>query len=343
MAAPVPQEPSSPQGLGGANWEHDIFGVDQGWTIRASSLFFKERLSRNLSVSVPQTVSLNKPGVEAQTFHRAEQLGSGSFGVVYKYEHKTGDTLSQVRTLAVKATVLDELVVQNKLFEPQKCGAVPVRRVHAELQGCFLFAMPVMDTGVCKLFESEGELEKKIRVVEAVRKQTLCILQETGVPYLDLKPNNILFDREGSARVADLGSLQLIEKKILPCPYPPPETARLWSHNGSNLLAWSVGMLLLQAVRTPRKMGKFSSTFSLLSRAEKQTEIEKAQRDIRAVCSDRAAELINFDAKLRPDIATLTIFQKKRHRTLLEQKFDNSQGGDHLKTNKKRPKNQQEQ
>jgi tetratricopeptide (TPR) repeat protein len=138
-------------------------------------------------------------------------VGKGGMGLVYKARDREIDRLVALkvirRDLARDPSVIkrfrDEIVLARKVTHKN------VLRIHdiAEVEGIKLISMPYIDGKDLKTVVLEhGALgvEEAVGIARQVAEALKCA-HEAGVIHRDLKPQNILIDREGTACVADFG------------------------------------------------------------------------------------------------------------------------------------------
>ena len=201
-------------------------------------------------------------------FEKHRLTGKGAYGEVMIYKNEEQDIV-----YAVKYTHIDESVIMS-LLGRYYCGAIPLRRLYSSGShvegGSKYFIMPLMQGTLTRLQEiiSKPVFTKTMfcdivtRLCNIVRVQILCMFEQTNIPYLDLKPDNILYrcntKSEFEIHVADIGSLHLDDSGEIAATFPPPESAdnsgyvgyspKPNSQIGLQMLSWSLGTLFLSFI-----------------------------------------------------------------------------------------------
>lgn len=139
-----------------------------------------------------------------------EKIGHGGMGTVYKAHHLALDIVVAVKVLKplsdvpdAKERFLREARIAAKLRHPNIIG---VTNVGCE-NGIHFIVMDFIDGKTLQTIISE---KGKIEPQEAVRitMQVLSALQlalKNGIVHRDIKPENIIIDKNGTAKLADLG------------------------------------------------------------------------------------------------------------------------------------------
>ncbi len=183
------------------------------------------------------------PALGVTTFANYELLeiiAQGGMGVVYKArQHGLNRIVALKLTLAGKFASAEarrrfqsEAIAAGKLDHP---NIVPIFDV-GESQGQLYYSMGYVDGESLKQRLSEGPLSPAIaaEIVESIA-DAVQYAHEQGVVHRDLKPGNVLIDRQGQPRIADFGlaktasvdSSLTATGQILGTPsFMPPEQAR---------------------------------------------------------------------------------------------------------------------
>ena len=145
-----------------------------------------------------------------------EEIGQGGQGVVYRARQK-----SLNRTVALKVIGLGQWATERHLkrfrLEAEAAARldnpfiVPIHEV-GERDGCCYFSMNFIEGG--QLDEVVGREPLPIgRAVELIAKLARAIhyAHEHGILHRDIKPGNILLDKDGEPHLTDFGLARLVE------------------------------------------------------------------------------------------------------------------------------------
>ena len=145
-----------------------------------------------------------------ERYQKLEKIGEGTYGVVYKSRDKqTGDTiaLKKIRLEAddegVPSTAIREISLLKSLQHPNVVRLKDV--VHDETKLYLIFEY--LDQDLKKYMNTVGS-GLPPHTVKSFMYQMLSALvycHTHRVLHRDLKPQNILIDRQGSLRLADFG------------------------------------------------------------------------------------------------------------------------------------------
>lgn len=208
------------------------------------------------------------PGTEIQGYRILGLLGKGGMGQVYRALQ-----LSMNREVAFK--VLAQRYAASKSFrtrflrEAQSAGRlhhrhlIAVHDVDETPDGVLFFSMELVEgKSVGDIIDDTGPMEE----AEALRitKQTLEALayaHERNIIHRDIKPDNIIIDGEGSAKVADLGLSRIDDEEndgdgrvtaantMMGTPYyMSPEQSRDAHHVDHRTDLYSVGATLFHMI-----------------------------------------------------------------------------------------------
>ncbi len=255
-----------------------------------------------------------------------EVLGSGSFGVVFKY------TNDKKQSFALKITQEEEDTFQygghtislSKIL----CQQLRLRKLGRNYEGSWYYLMPVMDGDLRKFLLNKADendlknLEKRKQIAEKVLQQVHCIFEATGLPYLDLKPENVMYRRDPlCVQLGDLGSLVPTGPNgTMMRTYLPPtefETGIFGKDKKykNQLLSWAVGTFLLHVVAGDAFLNKFYMVDHASIEKFKQNAIDtiqNAQDILEKYFGKKYRSLLNYEPAGRITLAALLENQSQK-------------------------------
>ena len=154
--------------------------------------------------------------MELGKFEILEELGRGSYGIVYKARDKALNRLVAIKVLHTNlvndpsflSRFKQEAQISARLNHP---NLVPVYDFD-EANGHYFIVMGYMGGGSLKdLINQQGPLSKEraLQILEQIA-EGLAYAHQHEVIHRDLKPANILFDDAGNARICDMGLAKLL-------------------------------------------------------------------------------------------------------------------------------------
>lgn len=161
-----------------------------------------------------QNAVLQQGKPQALTFANyllVEQLGSGASGHVFKGKHKTSGRLAAIKVLAAE-TAADPKALKRFQREVEAAGRLAHKNIvqsfdAGEWNGQHYLVMDYVDgCDMASLVKSGGPLKVETAcgyIVQAA--QGLRYAHEQGVVHRDIKPGNLLLDKNGAVRILDLG------------------------------------------------------------------------------------------------------------------------------------------
>jgi len=192
-------------------------------------------------------------------FKRLEKLGEGTYGIVYKAQDvNTGDTLAlkKIRLDAenegIPSTAIREISLLKQLQHPNIVRLYDVILTDQKLTLVFEF----LDQDLKKYLDSFGGSGLDAPTTKSFLWQLLqgiCHCHENMVLHRDLKPQNLLINREGELKLADFG---LARSFGIPVRSYTHEVVTLWYRSPEVLLGsrqystpidlWSVGCIFAE-------------------------------------------------------------------------------------------------
>lgn len=211
-----------------------------------------------------------------------EALGQGTWGVVHKAEQKGTGRIVAIKKIKSKA--LDEGVSFTAVREIKLLREFKHENI-IELVDCFT----TPDLAVCLVYECAfTDLEKIIKnkaipiSLADTKKHLLSLLtacdkiHNRWILHRDLKPDNLLFMKDGTMKLADFGLARLygtpkqhLSPQAITLWYKPPELLLGASQYSSAADMWSVGCIFAELLlRRPFLQGSLHAKNSDLSQLD---------------------------------------------------------------------------
>lgn len=163
-------------------------------------------------------VVIEKEHVSITDFDRIAEIGSGSFGTVYKVIKKDTGAVYAMKCLSkfflnkkkMLKYAISEIKIMKQLTHPFILGLIFVFQNASSL---YLILEYCEGGDLESLMEKRkiSELEAKFYIAEVVL--GLEHLHNLGIIYRDLKPANILLDSQGHVKLADFGLAKSFDEK----------------------------------------------------------------------------------------------------------------------------------
>ena len=161
--------------------------------------------------NIAESAPVNTETVNFESFDVLEEIGSGSFGTVYRVQKKNEDKVYAMKSLSKRTLevhrqlkyAISECKIMKQLNHPF------ILTLHYAFQ-TKKFLYLVLDYCSCgdllEIIRSQGKLsEKASRFYLAEVILALEYLHSMDILYRDLKPSNILIDSTGNVKLADFG------------------------------------------------------------------------------------------------------------------------------------------
>ncbi|KEQ74869.1 Pkinase-domain-containing protein [Aureobasidium namibiae CBS 147.97] len=144
----------------------------------------------------------------ADDYHMLEELGSGSFGVVYKAVEKTTGDLVAIKHIDLEGSDDDIQEIQQEIALLSTCLSEHVTRYKASfVRGTKLWiVMEYLGGGSCLDLLKSGTInEAHIAIIMRELLLGLDYLHNTGKIHRDIKAANVLLSSSGRVKIADFG------------------------------------------------------------------------------------------------------------------------------------------
>ena len=255
--------------------------------------------------------------VDFSSFTILEEIGSGSFGVVYKVKKINNGQVFAMKSLGKSMLqkqkqlkyAISECKIMKQLNHP---FIVPLYFAFQTPKYLYLILELCPNGDLLGLLEKKGPLEENIaRFYLAEVLLALEYLHESDIIYRDLKPANVLIDVDYHAKLADFGLAKEKVDKINPAmtmagspAYLPPEIiARKGASQASDI--YGLGPLLYELLtcKTPYYNDNIDTLFQNIKTAKLIFPDY-----VSANARDLIGQLMNKDPIKRPQMS-----QIKRH------------------------------
>jgi len=205
----------------------------------------------------------SKTGHKLEDFLKIEKIGEGTYGVVFKGKNKkTGDIVAMKKIRlesedeGVPSTAIREISLLKELQHPNIVALTDVLMQEAKLYLIFEFLTmdlkKYMDTNIPK----DGQMDPKLMKSYTYQLlQGLLFCHQRRVLHRDLKPQNLLIDKNGCIKIADFG---LARAFGIPVRVYTHEVVTLWYRAPEVLLGspkyscpidiWSIGTIFAEMV-----------------------------------------------------------------------------------------------
>ena len=292
-----------------------------------------EELARSASLGSLPTRIPSIPG-----YRLDEILGEGSFGEVW-----AGIQLSTGQKVAVKTLHKTDLgavtYLQNEVSRLANLGEHPhvLTLIDANLTNVPAFLVtPRLQDSLDKHLSGEASIAQVCEWMQDVA-GALVFIHSRGILHCDLKPANLLLDREGRVRVVDFGQAHLLEQAGVSLGtlwFMPPEQVPMPGYRpipevSWDIYAWGATVYCLLTGRNPRQSEQADATIRTHDDARKQLEEyrrmlrvnplqpvrslnPKVDRDLAAIV-ERALD-INAEVRYRSAADILADLSRRRRR-----------------------------
>jgi cyclin-dependent kinase 1 len=155
----------------------------------------------------------SQTGHRLEDFHKIEKIGEGTYGVVFKGRNKKTNEIVAMKKIrlesedeGVPSTAIREISLLKELQHPNIVSLKDVLMQEAKLYLIFEFLTmdlkKYMDTNVPKDGQMDAVLVKSYTYQLL---QGLLFCHQRRVLHRDLKPQNLLIDKNGAIKIADFG------------------------------------------------------------------------------------------------------------------------------------------
>lgn len=202
--------------------------------------------------------------VELSDYRRLEKVGEGTYGVVYKAEDTScGNRLVALKKIRLEAedegvpsTAIREISLLKEMRDPYIVSLYNI--VHSDAQKLYL-VFEFLDLDLKKYMESIPRSESL--GADIIKKFMLQLVKGTmychshRIMHRDLKPQNLLIDKEGNLKLADFGlarafgvPLRTYTHEVVTLWYRAPEILLGARQYSTGVDMWSIGAIFAEMV-----------------------------------------------------------------------------------------------
>lgn len=195
---------------------------------------------------------------ESDKYLRLEKLGEGTYGVVYKCKNKDNSELVAIKKIrlenedeGIPSTAIREISILKTLNHPNIVSLLDL--VHGEKKLHLIFEY--LDYDLKKYLDQYGgplqPMLVKSYLYQMLDGITYC--HSKRVLHRDLKPQNLLIDRNGTIKLADFGlarafglPIKTLTHEILTLWYRAPEILLGQKEYSTPVDIWSIGCIFFE-------------------------------------------------------------------------------------------------
>ena len=264
--------------------------------------------------------SLLRPGDSFEKYTVVQELGHGGMGAVYLVRHRVLNTNFALKVLYPGVAQRDQQFVDRFIREAQLAGRIRHQNLIAvydaglnESNGMYYLVMDYVSGGsVRSKLRKQFNLSvmESLDIVRQIGHALEAALQHNMV-HRDIKPDNIMFDGDGVARLADLGIAKAtgdhdanltIEAAVFGTPaYMSPEQAHDSRQVDIRADIYSLGIVLFEML-TGRRPFVGGSTIEILTQVISETpapDVRTLNPEIPESVAKLVADMIEKDLAKR--------------------------------------------
>ena len=256
----------------------------------------KEKILKKKRVGTIFSTHQTIKNVGVNDFKLIKVIGRGSYGKVCLVQFIKTNDLYAMKSLK-KNVLLDEDQVESTLLEKDILQSINYPFL-VGMEFCFqteervYFVLPFIQGGELfkHLRQNKYFPEEKVKFYAAIIGLSLEYLHKKGIVYRDIKPENILIDKDGYLKLIDFGMAKILKKGENTnsfCGTPEYLAPEIITGEGYNIMAdwWSYGTLVYEMLfgMPPFFCENVEKMFELITKSElrfpKKLKISEEAKD----------------------------------------------------------------
>ncbi|XP_053607411.1 dual specificity mitogen-activated protein kinase kinase 6 [Plodia interpunctella] len=278
---------------------------------------------RNLEERTTITIGDNTFTVHADDLVKICDLGRGAYGIVEKMHHRPSNTIMAVKRIAFNNQSLELKRLLMDLDVSMRASACPYT-VHFYgamfREGDVWICMEVMDTSLdkfyTKVYKNNRTIPENIlgKIAFSVVSALNYLYSQLRVIHRDVKPSNILINRQGEVKMCDFGISGYLVNSIAKTidagckPYMAPE--RIDPHGNPAQYdirsdVWSLGIAMIELATGKFPYQNWPTPFEQLKQVVTDDPPRLPAGRFSADFEDFIVQCLQKDYKNRPNYNTL--------------------------------------
>lgn len=195
-----------------------------------------------------------------QSYQTIDKIGEGSYGIVYKAQHRESGMVVALKKIrletekdGVPATAIREIALLKELDHPNIVRLLDVINQTSELYLVFEYLDFDLKRDMEATKQRGGMTELQIKRYLYQILSGICFCHQRRILHRDLKPQNLLIDREGIVKLADFGlarafglPVRTYTHEVVTLWYRAPEILLGSKHYSTAMDIWSVGCIFAE-------------------------------------------------------------------------------------------------
>ena len=195
---------------------------------------------------------------ELDKYKRLDKVGEGTYGVVYKCQNKETDEYVALKKIrlenedeGIPSTAIREISILKQMRHPNIIRLIDL--IHGEKKLYLVFEF--MDHDLKKFLDKNGEALPPKLVKSYLYQITSAIryCHSKRILHRDLKPQNLLIDKNGMIKLADFGlarafgvPIKTLTHEVLTLGYRAPEILLGQKEYSTPVDIWSLGLIFFE-------------------------------------------------------------------------------------------------
>lgn len=193
------------------------------------------------------------------SYQRIEKIGEGTYGIVYKAINRKTNSIVALKKIrlenedeGIPATTIREISLLKTLKHPTIINLIDV--IYSEKKLYLVFEY--LETDLRSFIDTQEDIPEALVLRMALQLFTaLCFCHTRGILHRDVKPQNILVDKDLNIKLADFGlgrainvPLRTYTHDIVTLWYRPPEILLGSKYYSGSVDVWSAGCIIAELI-----------------------------------------------------------------------------------------------